>query len=137
MKQVSKIKKHKSEQGSAGVKLVIAGVILFLIGNAGYSYVPTAYQSQSFKQDMETAVIQGFSLPSTAGKPIDIIRRKVETAARGNDLPTDTFIEVKETNKVITARVYYKKQVSILPFGIWDYEYVFDHSATPEGFLTQ
>lgn len=137
MKQVSKVTRQYAEQGGAGVKLLIALVIFMLIGHAGYHYIPTAYNGQSFKQDMETAVIQGVTLPSTYGKPIDIVKGKLIKAAENNQVPYDVFIDVKQKGDVITARVYYKENVPILPFGIYDYEYVFDHTASPSGFLSK
>lgn len=137
MFHLSKEDARYSERGSSSVKLLFFLLILVLIGNAGYSYVPTAYQGESFKQDMKTAVIQGAALPSTAGKPVDVIKRKLQRAINNNGLPVDTYVEVKKINKVITARVYYTKKVSLIPLGGYDYIYEFDYTATPGGFLTE
>ena len=126
-----------SEIGSAGVKLLIAAIVFGLIGYGFVNYIPIAYQGESFKQDMETAIIQGISMPTTHGKPAGIVKQKLETAIRVNELPADTYLDVKQKGNVVTARVYYKKNVSLVPFGIYDYEYVFDVSSTPSGFLSQ
>jgi len=126
-----------SERGGAGVKLLLVAIVIILVANAGYNFIPTAYQGENFKQEMKTAVVQGVSLPSTYGKPAAVVKHKLETAARVNGLPYDTVIDVKEKNKIVTARVYYAKKVSLLPFGAYDYKYVFDHSATPTGFLAR
>ena len=137
MNNSPKVVARQNERGGAGVKLLIIAVVLILLANAGYNFIPVAYQGESFKQEMETAVIQGVSLPSTQGKPVEIIRFKIANAARTNELPVDVFIDVKEKNNIVTARVYYVKKIPILPFGIFDYDYIFDHTATPSGFLTQ
>ena len=126
-----------SERGGAGVKLLLVAIVIILVAHAGYNFIPAAYQGENFKQEMKTAIVQGVSLPSTYGKPAAVVRHKLETAARVNGLPYDTVIDVKEKNKIVTARVYYAKKVPLLPFGAYDYNYVFDHAATPTGFLTR
>jgi len=50
-------------------------------------------------------------------------------------VPADAFIEVKIVNAVIQARVAYSRQAEILPLGLYTYNYEFDHTATPTGFL--
>ena len=137
MNYLSEKQKKDKERGSAGIKLLLVLVVIILIANAGYHYIPAAYDSESFKQDMGTAVIQGITMPTTAGKPVEIVKRKLNAAALSNNLPSDAYINVAEKNNVITARVYYVKKIPIVPFGIYDYDYVFDHTATPNGFLTE
>ncbi len=137
MKQVKKLKDRNSERGSAGSKFVITMLVLFLIGHAGYNYIPVAYQAASFKQEMETAVLKGVTLPKNYGKPAHVIKEMLTKAVQSNQMPDDTYVEVIEKNNVITARVYYEQQVAILPFGIYDYLYIFDHSATPKGFFDE
>ena len=130
-------RKLNAERGGAGVKLLLVAIVIILIANAGYNFIPTAYQGENFKQEMHTAVVQGVSLPSTYGKPAALVKHKIQTAARVNELPYDAVIDVRENNNLVTARVYYAKKVPILPFGVYEYNYVFDHTATPGGFLTQ
>ncbi len=137
MNHLSEKQTKKSERGSAGIKLLLVLVVLVLVANAGYHYIPTAYQGENFKQDMKTAVIQGITMSSTAGKPVDIVKKKLTNAAASNKLPLDAYINVAEKNNIVTARVFYVKKIPFLPFGIYDYDYVFDHTATPNGFLTE
>ena len=115
--------------------LVVA--VLALVANAGYNFIPVAYQGESFKQEMSTIVLNSVSLPSTHGKPTEVIKFRLATSAKNSSLPYETFIDVKQKNKILTARVYYKKTIPVLPFGAYDYQYVFDHTASPSGFLTQ
>ncbi|MDH3494575.1 MAG: hypothetical protein OEM82_13550 [Acidobacteriota bacterium] len=129
--------KRIAERGGAAVKLLLIAVVLILIANAGYNFIPTAYQGANFKQEMETAIVQGVSLPSSYGTPTEVVREKLQTAARVNEIPYDVLIDVKQNKNIVTARVYYAKKVPILPFGVYEYDYVFDHTATPGGFLAQ
>lgn len=129
------VEKRISERGGAGVKLMIVLLILYLIGNAGYQWIPVAYNGESFKQEMHAAVLQGMTLPSTAGNPIEVTKKRLQRSAMANSLPDDTYIEVKQANNMLRARVVYTKHIEILPFGIYNYDYQFDHTATPTGFL--
>lgn len=127
-------KKYGRERGGAGVKMIIVLVILFLIGYAGINYIPIAYEGASFKEDMQTAVVQGTALPN-GGNPVNATQVRLKRAADANNLPPDTLIEVKQMNGALQARVIYSKKVNILPFGLYVYNYQFDHIATPGGFL--
>lgn len=125
------------EHGGAGAKLIITLTILILAAHAGINYVPVAYAGESFKQDMQTAVVQGLAAPIRGGKPTDFVKEKIQRAARANDIPADAFIEVKQNGKAIQAHVIYSETINLLPFGMYKYEYVFDHTATPTGFLME
>ena len=84
---------------------------------------------------MQTAVVQGLAVPPNAGKPTDFVKGKLQRAATANNIPADAFMEVKQSGNSINAHVVYAQKVNILPFGIYKYEYHFDHTATPTGFL--
>lgn len=128
--------KH-GERGGAGGKLLLVLTVLILLGHAGINYVPVAYAAESLKQDMQTAVVQGLATPPKFGKPADFVKDRIARAVAANDVPNDAFIEVKQNGKNLQAHVYYVKTINILPFGIYKYNYVFDHTATPTGFLMQ
>ncbi len=127
-------KKSDSEHGSAGVKFTIILVGIMLVANAGYNYVPVAYEAESLKTEMQTAVLQGLALPGKIN-PVDNVKARIQKAAVQNEVPVDAVIDVKQAGTVISAHVSYTKRVSILPFGIYKYDYRFDHTATPTGFL--
>lgn len=137
MNNLSYTHTNYSERGSASVKLLIALSVIMLIANVGYQYIPIAYNAENFEQDMQTIVMQGAATPSTYGKPADIIRSKLLKSITANELPADTYVKVGELNNVLTARVFYVQPVHILPFGLYEYDFVFDHTATPGEFLTQ
>ena len=130
----NKMKNINSEKGSAKVKLIIVLVVLFLVAHAGYNYIPIAYQGQSFKQDMQTAVVQGMAVPPGM-TVIDSVKGRLQRAAALNNLPPDTFIQVKQANNIVQAQIIYSKQINLLPFGLFKYNYQFNHIATPTGFL--
>ena len=128
------IKNINSEEGGASVKLLAVLLFLVLIGNAGVNYIPVAYEGQSFKQDMQTAVVQGMAVPPGI-TPVDMVKAKLQRAIASNNIPSDALVQVKPTNNSVVAHVYYTKKVAILPFGMYTYNYKFDHTATPTGFL--
>lgn len=128
------IKDYRNERGGAGVKMLAILVILFLIANAGYNYIPVAYQGASFKEEMQTAVMQGSALPN-GGNPIGTTQARIKRVANSNNIPLDAFIEVKQINNAIQAHVIYSKKVNMLPFGLYVYNYQFDHVAMLGGFL--
>jgi hypothetical protein len=130
------VEKRSSERGGAGVKLLMVVLVLVLIGNAGYQFIPVAYAGESLKQDMQTAVVQGLAAPGKTS-PVDLVKKKIIVSAESNNIPPDVFIEVKAINNTIQAHVYYTQDVPLLPFGMYNYHYEFDHVATPSGFLTK
>ncbi len=126
----------QSERGSAGVKLLIFLVVLVLLGNAGVNYVPVAYEAEEIKHDMQQAVVQGMAV-MPGQKPVDLVRQKINRLIETSDAPSNTYVQVREVNQIVYATIKYTKRVNILPFGIYQYDYVFDHTATPSGFLLQ
>ncbi|MFM9903397.1 MAG: hypothetical protein ACKVQJ_02365 [Pyrinomonadaceae bacterium] len=130
----SAARKRESERGSAGTKLFIVVVILFLVGFAGFNYVPVAYNAESLKTEMGTAVLQGIAMPGKLN-PVDNVKARIQKAIITNDIPPTAVIDVKQAGNAINARVVYTQDVSILPFGIYKYSYRFDYTATPTGFL--
>jgi hypothetical protein len=129
-------KNYRSERGGAGVKLLLVLIVLFLVGHALINFVPVAYNGASFKEEMQTAVVQGTALPN-GNDPLGVIKARLKKVAFNNSIPPDAFMEVKQVGNVVQARVVYTQQVSILPFGMYTYVYHFDHTATPSGFLAK
>lgn len=125
---------RRSERGSAGMKAMFVILVLVLAANAGFNYVPVAYEGENFKQEMQTAVVNGLALPPGV-KPVDNITGRIKRAAQDNDVPEDAFVEVKPVGNVVQARVTYSKPVGILPFGLYNYTYQFDYTAKPAGYL--
>ena len=132
MKSISK--ERVSERGGAGVKFLLVAVVLVLAANAGYNYVPIAYAGESFKQEMDTAVVNGLSVPGRVN-PVDMIKARLDKAAHDNNLPTDAVIDVKMAANAVQARAVYTQPVHILPFGMYTYNYHFDYTAAPVGYL--
>jgi len=125
-----------SERGGAAAKFLIVGVILLIAANAGYNYVPVAYEGASFRQEMDTAVVKGLAA-SGQMKPVDVVRAHIQKAAQDYDIPQSAVIEVKPNGSIIEAHVAYSKEVNMLPFGLYRYAYQFDHRAVPVGYLTK
>lgn len=127
---------RNSERGSAATKFLIFLVVIVLVGHAGYQYVPIAYQGASFRQEMDTAVVKGLGVPGGV-KPFDVVKNHVSRAAADYNVPADAVIEITPISGALQARATYTKPVNILPFGIYKYNYKFDHTATPAGYLTK
>jgi len=109
-------------------------VVLLLGLHAGCNYVPVAYEAESLKTEMQTAVVQGLAMPGKMN-PAENVRTRIQKAIATNNIPVDAVIDVRQNGAALTARVAYTKQVNILPFGLYRYNYRFDHIATPTGFL--
>lgn len=133
-KMNEKIRDRESERGSAGTKFAITMVIILLVANAGYNYVPIAYEAESVKSEMSTAVLQGLATPGKLS-PVDNVKARIQRALIVNHVPENALLDVKQVGNSVTARVAYSREVGILPFGLYNYIYVFDHTATPSGFL--
>lgn len=127
---------RNSERGGAGVKFLAVFVLLILAANAGYNYIPVAYNGASFRQEMDTAVVKGMAISGRL-KPADVVSDYIRRAATDNDVPVDAFVEVKDTGKFVQASASYTVDVNVLPFGIYKYKYQFEHTAVPTGFLTK
>jgi hypothetical protein len=125
---------RSSERGSAATKFLAVVAVLMLAANAGFNYVPVAYEGENFKQEMQTAVVNGLAMPASV-RPLESVKARLERAASDNDLPKDMVLDVKQTGAMITAHASYSKKISLLPFGIYTYDYQFDHTATPTGYL--
>lgn len=127
-------KNRNSERGGAGVKFLLTAMVLFMVAHAAYNYVPVAYSAENLRTEMHTAVVQALAMPGKMS-PVDNVKTRIQQSVRRNDAPVDTMIDVRQKGNSITAHVVYNKQVSLLPFGLFEYTYRFDHTATPTGFL--
>lgn len=123
-----------NESGSAGLKLIIALVVLFLIGHAGYSAIPVLYQAADIRSEIHTAVVQGSALPGTAGNPVDVTKLRLKNYLMKNGM-SEAVVDVKSEGGMMKGTVKYTKQIDVLPFGLYKYQYVFDHTDSPTGFL--
>jgi hypothetical protein len=76
------------------------------------------------------------ALPPNGANPAELMKSRITRAAYDYQLPP-AIIDVKRNNNVTQAHVRYTKQIGVLPFGIYNYSYEFDHTATPTGFLVK
>jgi|SRR6478672_2093924 hypothetical protein len=132
----TKAQSRPSERGSAGIKFLIFFVLLIATANAGYNYVPVAYAGENFKQEMQTSVVNALATPGRM-TPTDYVKNRLQKAIGDNDLPTDTVVDVKQSGTIVQAHAVFTKPVRILPFGLYTYNYHFDYTAVPSGFLTK
>ena len=128
------INDRSSERGAAAVKFLLIFLVLVLVANAGFNYVPVAYEGASFRQEMDTAVVKALGASGRI-KPLEVVTATIKRASNDYNLPEDTFVEIKPVNGVVEAHVVYTREVNMLPFGLYKYEYNFDHLARPVGYL--
>jgi len=123
-----------SERGSAGVKFMLVFLVVVLVANAGINYIPVAYQGASFRQEMDTAVVKGLGISGRIN-PLDAVTASIKKASMDYEIPDDAFVEIKPVRGVVEAHVAYQRQVNMLPFGLYKYNYDFDYVAKPVGYL--
>ena len=124
-----------SERGSAALKVLLVFVVLGLAAHAGFNYVPVAYEGASFRQEMDTAVVKALG-SSGRLKPLDVVTASIRKASRDHNIPEDAVIEIKPVQgAVVEAYVAYSRPVNMLPFGVYQYNYEFEHTARPVGYL--
>ena len=95
-----------------------------------------AYAGASFRQEKDTAVVKGLAAPGPL-KPADVVKAHIQRAARDYEVPSDAVVEIKPAGNMIQAHVAYSKEVDMLPFGLYRYNYQFNHTAQPVGYLTK
>jgi histidinol phosphatase-like PHP family hydrolase len=127
---------RENQRGSANTKLIVFLLIVAALGHAGYNYVPVAFNGENLKQEMHTAVLNGTSLPISTN-PVEVTKGRLLKYVKDNGYPTTTTVDAKQNSGTISATVRYSQEVNILPFGLYKYNYVFDHTASPAGFLTK
>lgn len=125
---------RSSERGAAAVKFLVVFLVLAFAANAGLNYVPVAYNGASFKQEMDTAVVKALGASGRI-KPLEVVQASIQKASVDHSIPDDAYIEIMPVNGVIEAHVSYTQTVNMLPFGLYKYDYNFDHVARPQGYL--
>ncbi len=128
------IRDRNDQRGGAGVKVLLVFLVLFLIGHAGYNYVPIAYEGANFRSDMDTAVVKGLAASGQI-KPLDTVKATIMQSMSANNIPADAAIDIKPVQGIVQAHVAYTKPVPILPFGLYTYTYSFNYLAIPNGYL--
>ncbi len=132
----SKTNLRQNERGSAMFKLIAILVVLFLIGHAGWNYIPVAYNCESFKQRMNEMTLNAYAAANLPESQPESVKTRMRRIANDYDVPADAFFKVdRGDNGTLKAQVYFKRQVDMLPFGLYRYTYEFNHTATPNNFL--
>ncbi|HEX8396699.1 MAG TPA: hypothetical protein VF644_04700 [Pyrinomonadaceae bacterium] len=130
--------RNSSEHGGAGVKFLIIVLVLFLIGHAGYIYIPSAYQSEDYKQRMNELVTNAFAMPNSPLNSPEVVKQRLRNYGNDYGVPANALIKVdKMDTGALRAQVKFSKEIDILPFHLYKYNYEFEHIAMPNGFLTK
>src|SRR5215203_1553640 len=100
-----------SERGSAGIKAIMIFLVLFLAANAGYNYIPVAYDGANFRQEMDTAVVKGLAA-SGQMRPLDVVKAHIQKASNDYQIPASALVDVQPAAGHIRAHVSYEIPVN-------------------------
>lgn len=117
------------------MKVLLFLAMLALAVNAGVRYYAVEYNCASLKNEMRAAVFLGQASGSNSNVAVEQARQRVQRAVTDNDLPSNAYVEVESQQGQMYARVAFTAVIHLLPFGIYDYKYVFDETVTSTGFL--
>jgi len=68
-------------------------------------------------------------------QPVEVVQASIKKASFDYDIPAEAFVDIKPVNGVVQAHVAYTRQINMLPFGLYKYNYNFDYLARPTGYL--
>lgn len=125
----------QNQRGASSWTVLFFLLVLALAVNAGVRYYAVEYNCASLKNEMRAAVFLGQASGSNPSVAIEQVRQRVTRAVIDNDLPSNAYVEVESEQGQMYARVAFTQIVHLLPFGLYDYYYVFDETATSTGFL--
>jgi len=125
---------RNSERGEGGYKLILFLIGLFLVGWAGFNYIPVDYNARAYKQEMEATVQQAVVLPAAMNNPVGWTDAQIKKIATDYGVPEDAVYEITQGKSGgVSATVKFKKSISLLPF--YTYEYQFDYTAKTSNFM--
>jgi hypothetical protein len=128
--EIKKIAGFHGEEGGTKAFALVALTLVFLAGYAGWNYLPAIYQVESFKAEMPNTIMQVMALPHGTDEPLaNKVKMRLRTLGNDNGVPANALIEVTESGRSIKAHVKFTREVNILPFGIYKYQYQFDNTA--------
>jgi hypothetical protein len=118
-----------NQLGGTKIYAIVALLVLFLMGHAGYQYLPAVYQSENFKAEMKSATMRVLAMPHGAESLSDKLKKQLRIAGNENGVPQTAVIEVTEANNSLKAHVRFTREIPLLPFGLYKYQYQFDNIA--------
>jgi len=129
VKNNMKAKCARNEQGGSKIYALVGIVGLFLLGHAAWNYVPAAYQIESFRSEIHNTILQVSASPHGTNEPLsDKLKKRLRIVANENGVPANALIEVSEAGNKLKAHVRYTRQIDLLPFGFYRYQYQFDNT---------
>lgn len=123
------------QRGASTWKVLFFLAILGLAINAALKYYIVEYNCASLKNEMRASVFLGQASGGSSAVTMEQARQRITRAVRDNEMPSNTYIDVDSDEGQMYARVAFTAVVHLLPFGLYDYNYVFDETATSTGFL--
>ena len=134
MNQVIKNRQRYNERGEGGAKLIMFLAVVFLAGYAAVNYVSAFYEAEEFKNSMKASVTNSIIRPPRGVGEVDMVsfvKKNLKATLKKEGMPENANVKVTNENKVIEAQVTYSKKINLLPFGLYQYDYAFNHKVTP------
>jgi hypothetical protein len=118
-----------SERGSARVRFIVVLAVVAVVAYMGFQYIPVAYQAHRFKSEIDQKVLDA----SGRGNDVELLKREIKTSAKNYGVPPETLtMDVGQLEGRLEVTVKYKRQVNILPF--WTYDYNFEYKSRGASF---
>lgn len=130
--------RRRGEAGNATVKFLLVAVALFVVGYAGFNYLMIWYQATQFTEAMNEDITRAFSMPNTPYNTPETIKKHLRKKGDELGVPAEAVMKIEKQKDGIAAQVSFTREVSILPFNLYNYQYQYNHTAAPPtGFLTK
>lgn len=123
------------QKGASAFGVIVFLLVLALVINAGVRYYAVVYNCESLKNEMKASVFLGQASSNGTGVAMEQARQRIARAVNENEFPVNTYIDVGLEDGQMYARVAFTQIIHLIPFGIYDYYYVFDETAMPTGFV--
>ena len=130
--------KRMRQRGAVSWQFLLTMLIIILLVNAGYHYIPLAYNTKAYEDVMQQTVNQAALLPTSGNQDAaDVTQKQLKRLAAEYNLPEDVSIKAKqiEGQHNVQATVEFNEPVALLPFSLYDYDYQFSRTVKSKNLL--
>ncbi|MGA9994485.1 MAG: hypothetical protein WBP93_03670 [Pyrinomonadaceae bacterium] len=120
----------RRERGGARFNFLIVATILIVGGYISYQYVPVAFKSYQYKDQMQ----QDANKAAALGKSTEDLRKLLATDGTEYGVPPDAVITVQQREGRMEARVQFMKPIE---FPGYTYQYEFDQTVKSDALLSK
>lgn len=129
---------RERERGGATVKFLAVIIAIFLVAHAGFNYIMVWYQCTQFKEAMIESVTQAYAMPNSNLNVPENLLKKLRAVGNEDGVPANAVIKVEKQAAGMQARASFVREIDLLPFNLYKYNYQFDYLAVPpSGFASK